>query len=281
MTTASWRCGSYQARRREESEDVDPCYRQRFHCKTSSAIRSSRGYWKEMMRSSCSIKLASRTSDSALMMVYMQEREVLAGLFFILHQSLPNVPKTSNLKTKNKIKADFIKVSCIKLSDAAHFLRSLTQLWLLRLIDEAINYRASDNKPNDGVASHRFTWIGSETGKKARSWYLNEFAGRTLALGSAKNLTSQTGNGSPPLPISATWRSSRNLEGVTVKWRPCPIEHVCHHLHSVESVYSGQTCNWAIIRFYISLHFGSSLKPRAKWILIPLSLPQSQEFILP
>lgn len=63
------------------------------------------------------------------MMVYMQEREVLVGgLFFIWQQSLPNVHKTSNLKTKNKIKADFIKVSCIKLSDAAHFLQSSTQL---------------------------------------------------------------------------------------------------------------------------------------------------------
>lgn len=62
------------------------------------------------------------------MMVYMQEREVLAGLFLKRQQSLPNVPKTSNLTTKNKIKADFIKVTCIKLTDAAHFLQSSTQL---------------------------------------------------------------------------------------------------------------------------------------------------------
>lgn len=113
MTTASWRCGSFLARRREESEAVDPCSRQRFHCKTSSAIRSSRGYSKETTRSSCSITLTSRTSDSALMMVYMQEREVLAGLFFKWQQLLPNAPKTSNLTTKNKIKLTSLRLPAL------------------------------------------------------------------------------------------------------------------------------------------------------------------------
>lgn len=61
----------------------------------------------------------------------MQEKEVLAGLFFLWQQSLLNVPKTSILKIKNKTKAGFIKVTCIKLPDAAHLLKSSTQLKLL------------------------------------------------------------------------------------------------------------------------------------------------------